>query len=150
MAERPPLSRFAANLFFIILGLIPLLISFAWASGILYRLFSYTQAAGVVSSINVTSSAGKHATTYYAHRVKYLTQEGETTSDKISCMFYSPYTEGESVTVYYDPQHPRKALLNSFMTLWLIPAALFIAGAFTTNARFHCLSKLRAAFSPRA
>lgn len=60
--------------------------------------------------------------------------EGDSTEERPA------YERGDSVTVLYDPANPEKALIKSFMSLWLGPIATGILGTlFSAICCFHWL-----------
>lgn len=134
MKESVTISLARTILFLIGAGL--LLAGLFIASRNLFMLATNTQVVGIISYIDVKIVKGKSGGTFYHYYVTYPTREGKMHSAAITGGIYSPYAKGESVMVYYDPEHPEQAILNSFPTLWVAPTILIILGGVLTSAVF--------------
>jgi hypothetical protein len=96
-------------------------------------------AAGtVVEMVYKESSSGpdRNSTWYYFPRVQFQTADGRPI-DFVSGSGSIPpaYSVNQSVTVFYDPQKPDGASLNSFSSLWGATLVLAILGVVFTTPR---------------
>jgi hypothetical protein len=67
----------------------------------------------------VSGSSSRKLRRGYSPVVEFTTESGDTVEFVSSTSSNPPdFTEGELVEVFYDPKSPRKAKINSFLTLW--------------------------------
>lgn len=71
------------------------------------------------SSSRTSGSNRRKTSRGYAPVVEFTTESGDTIEFVSSTSSNPPkFSEGELVEVFYDPRSPRKAKINSFLTLW--------------------------------
>jgi len=124
--------------FLIIFGSIFSLVGICMLVGSFY---SYNQTQKFISSSVSTTgtvselrlSVSDRSRVYYP-TIKFKTQQGETIETELNVGSNPPeHTVGEQVTILYDPNNPRDANVNSFLSLYFVAVVLLgLGGTFTT------------------
>ena len=74
-------------------------------------------------------SEGDEGGSTYCPIIEFTTKTGETiTFDTRMCSSKRPYEPGQSITVFYDPQNPQKAQVDSFFGKYTFPAIAAVIG----------------------
>ncbi|MEH1824675.1 MAG: DUF3592 domain-containing protein [Nostoc sp.] len=84
-------------------------------------------AQGTVIDLVKSSSTDKKGRTSYVYYpvVKFTARSGETTIFKARTATNPPeYIKGQQVEILYNPQKPDSAIINSWLSLWFLPAML--------------------------
>lgn len=120
----------AAKIFLLCLAAIFFLLVFILSVWNLYQLAVFDKTTAVVASISTTQTTGKTSATFFEYSVSFQTPKNTIYTNAGKAVFYQAFSKGESVTVYYDPQNPFTAFINSLSTIWFIPAVLCLPGIF--------------------
>jgi hypothetical protein len=112
-----------------VVGLAMLIPSYIVIRRRLQFLQTATAAASGVVVENIWTTGATRQDGCYCPRIRFQTTDGHEI-DFVSDSGNNPasYSVGESVSLLYDPQHPEKASINSFTSLWLLPILLGILG----------------------
>ncbi len=110
---------------FRIAGLIFFAASIIWGVRTLYTVTTAQRAEGVVFAVKEnagTYNKGRKTSSTYHPVVRYSTSDGKEIefTSRLGSGF-TLRTNGELVTVLYDPARPEAAEIDSFLTLWLAP-----------------------------
>lgn len=119
-----------AKIFFLCLAASFFLFVFILAVWNFYQLAVFDKAAGIVASVSNTNTAGKTPATFYEYHVSFQTPKNTIYTSVGKTVFFQTFSKGDSVMVYYNPQNPFEAFVNSFGTIWFIPMVLFLPGVF--------------------
>lgn len=76
-------------------------------------------------------------------KVQFKTQNGETRTFIFLASFPSFYDVGDRVKVLYTEGQGRKAEIDSFITIWLVPMLIFIMASIFVGVSAHGLMKPR-------
>jgi hypothetical protein len=118
------------KIFFLCIAASLFLFVFILAVWNFYQLAVFDKTTAVIASINTTQTTGKTAATFFEYSVSFQTPKNTIYTNAGKTVFYQAFSKGERVTVYYDPQNPFTAFINSFSTIWFMPMVLFLLGAF--------------------
>jgi hypothetical protein len=124
-SEDPRLAGFflaGIGLFFAFIGLIFCVIAFVMYSNTLNSLQGTIAAQGRIVSCEMrrVTNSDKSVSYQCLPTVRFTTASGEEI-DFVSSMSSNTFHEGDEVPVQYHPDHPRNALISSFMGLWFLP-----------------------------
>lgn len=118
----------AIQVFFLCLAAVFFLFAFIFVVWNFYQLMTFSKVEGVVASIGVRETSGKTPATFYDLSVGFRASERQIYTRAGTTIFYSPYDKGEKVMIYYNPQNPNEAFVNTFGTIWFVPTILFLIG----------------------
>lgn len=107
-------------------GLLLILGGVFWCGYNFYRLLTFEKIDGKVASVGVSRNVGKMPARIYDIWVSFNPPKRIGYANVGKSVFYSPYEKGDAVTVYYDPQNPNEAIINTFGTLWFTPTVVLL------------------------
>lgn len=86
------------------------------------------QTVGTVEAL-FTSSDPDTNSRFFCPRISFTTTKGQTIKfDANVCSSPAPYTEGDLVNLYYDPDDPYNAQIKSFSAQYLLPTSFIVSG----------------------
>ena len=108
------------KILFPLIGILLLALSFFFEQKTTAFIAKAVKADGVVSDMVRSYSNRSYS---YAPVVRFVARDGKKIEFKSSVSSNPPsYRIGQKVTVFYDPENPQTAKINSFMSLWALPA----------------------------
>ncbi|MCB1023978.1 MAG: DUF3592 domain-containing protein [Acidobacteria bacterium] len=133
--DQIPVSRPAQNeifrgvrTFFLCFAAIFFIAAVSFAVWNLYRIMTFEKTEGTVASIGTEQTTGKTPATIYDIWVGFRAGRHEIYTRGGKSVFYKPYEKGDKAEIYYDPENPNNAFINTFGTIWFVPAILFLIG----------------------
>ncbi|MEZ5347221.1 MAG: DUF3592 domain-containing protein [Pyrinomonadaceae bacterium] len=104
------------------------LAAFIYSTSNCYRLLTFEKTFGEIASIDSEQTTGKLSATIYDLWIGFKTEKLHIYTRAGKSVFYKPYEKGEKPEVYYDPQNPNDAFINTFGTIWFVPTLLSVIG----------------------
>lgn len=94
-----------------------------------FYLFSISDRTdGVIASVNVRQVGSKTPATIYEMWAGFQCANRQVYTRVGTSLFYQPYNKGDRIIVYYDPQKPEDAFINTLGTIWFFPMIFFLIG----------------------
>ena len=114
--------------FFLCIAAVFFLFAFIFAIWNFYLLLTFAKTEGVIASIGVRQTSGKTPATFYDLWVGFQASKYQIYTRAGTSVFYTPYNKGDKAMIYYDPQNPNDAFVNTFGTIWFVPTIIFLLG----------------------
>lgn len=106
------------RMFFSVIGLVIIITAVIWGVSN-WRFIAFAEIAqGIVTKLN---AGGSHP------EIKFTTKEGKEIEYPQGGLIFG-YRVGDEVSVYYDSQNPKNAVIENFGALWGFPILAFLLG----------------------
>lgn len=101
----------------------------------IFRMKKWTQTTGVVTDVEISGGMrqemGKTRNTLYKPKVRYRIADGRVIDhEPRTSNSWSNYSVGQQIPVYYDPQHPEKAMFGTVFKQWFGLIVFGVVGGF--------------------